>query len=341
MARRTSVTSLLQRAYQRQMKALARAAVQGSRRVAGKLQRAMREQLRPPPGPGEWIGGMAAGPGGVRAFRVYRPPGMQPGERLPLLVMLHGCGQTARDFAIATRMNRLAARERFVVLYPEQDRLANPQGCWNWFELRSGQALAEAATLMSAIDQVCLVHGADRGRVAVAGLSAGASMAALMALAAPERFVAVAMHSGVAPGAARSRHSALAAMAGRRAPSLEASPAVPLPPLLVLQGDADLVVASVNAQRAAQAWAEAGGAQAGPPQPRQRGQRLPMRVTEYRRRGRVQVVQVNIARLGHAWSGGAPRASDTDPKGPDASAMVWAFAARQLRRLEAAETSAD
>ena len=56
-------------------------------------------------------------------FRVYRPPGVEFGEKLPLVVMLHGCGQDANSFAASTRMNRIAMRERFLVLYPEQDRL--------------------------------------------------------------------------------------------------------------------------------------------------------------------------------------------------------------------------
>jgi poly(3-hydroxybutyrate) depolymerase len=69
------------------------------------------------------------------------------GERLPLMVMLHGCGQDAKNFAMSTRMNRIAARERFLVLYPEQDRLANAQGCWNWFDTTSGRAYGEAALI--------------------------------------------------------------------------------------------------------------------------------------------------------------------------------------------------
>ena len=66
---------------------------------------------------------------GARRFRLYRPPGVKVGERLPLMVMLHGCGQDAYSFASSTRMNRIVMRERFLVLYPEQDRLANGQGC--------------------------------------------------------------------------------------------------------------------------------------------------------------------------------------------------------------------
>ena len=98
---------------------------------------------------------------------------VKSGERLPLMVMLHGCGQDANSFATSTRMNRIAMRERFLVLYPEQDRLANPQGCWNWFDTSSGRAHGEAALIMQAIDQVCLLHPVDRTRVPIAGLSAG------------------------------------------------------------------------------------------------------------------------------------------------------------------------
>ncbi len=92
------------------------------------------------------------------------------------MVMLHGCAQDAQSFAASTRMNVVAARERFLVLYPEQDRLSNPQGCWNWFDTQSGRAKGEAASIMLAIDQVCVLYSADRDRVAVAGMSAGASM---------------------------------------------------------------------------------------------------------------------------------------------------------------------
>ncbi|MET0583132.1 MAG: PHB depolymerase family esterase, partial [Pseudoxanthomonas sp.] len=97
-----------------------------------------------PAGEGDWLAGMALGAGGARRYRLFRPPGVRAGERLPMVVMLHGCDQDARGFADSTRMNRIAARERFFVLYPEQDRFANAKGCWNWFETRSGRAYSEA-----------------------------------------------------------------------------------------------------------------------------------------------------------------------------------------------------
>lgn len=339
-----SSLSPLTRAYQRNLKVLTRLALGNGKRIAKRVQSAASAQLKPPPGRGDWIAGVALGPGGARRYHLYRPPALrlQPGERLPLLVMLHGCGQTGRDFAVSTRMNRLADRERFLVLYPEQDRLANAQGCWNWYDRRSGKADAEAATLMAAVDQVLMLYPADRDRVAVAGLSAGASMAALLATRYPLRFKAVAMHSGVAPGAARSPATALGAMRGRNVPPMPATAVgkamgaaaafTTLPALLILHGDADSVVAASNAASSAEVWAAATGGRPGPARGLQRGKRHAMRVTDYRQGKRTVVTLCEITGLGHAWSGGASHVRFSDAAGPDASKLVWAFAARQFER---------
>jgi len=335
--------SPLTRAYQRNLKALTKAALGSGKRIATRVRRVAVRQLKPPPGRGDWISGVALGPAGARGYHLYRPPGLDLalGEKLPLMVMLHGCGQTGRDFAVSTRMNRIADRERFLVLYPEQDRLANAQGCWNWYERRSGKADAEATTLLAAIDQVLLLYPADRARVALAGLSAGASMAALLATRYPAHFVAVAMHSGVAPGAARSPATALGAMRGQHVPPMPATAVgkamgaaavfASLPPLLVIHGDADRVVAASNAASSAHVWAVATGAKPGATRLVQRGKRYPMRLTDYRRGGRTAVTLCEIAGLGHAWSGGAASVPFSDGAGPDASKLVWAFAQRQFR----------
>ena len=355
MARRSRLFSLsaLTRAYQRNLKAFARAARPVRAKAPAAPRRvgpapavpARRAASKPVPARGEWVGGVAPGPAGARRYHLYIPPGLalKADEKLPLLVMLHGCGQTGGDLAAATRMNRLAARERFLVLYPEQERMANAHGCWNWFERRNGKAQAEAATLLAAVDKVARRYPVDLARVAVAGLSAGASMAVLMAALYPQRFCAVAMHSGVAPGTAESAATALAAMHGRRAAHLPeplgvslnqgATPSVlPLPPLLVLHGDADGVVSVRNAAATALLWADALGARAGALRTLQRGQRHAMRVTEFKTRGRTVVALREVAGLAHAWSGGVAQLPFSDPAGPDASALVWAFVARQFAK---------
>lgn len=275
------------------------------------------------------------GVSGARRFRLYRPPGLRPGERLPLMVMLHGCRQGADDFAASTRMNRIALREHFLVLYPEQDRMANGQGCWNWFDTDTGRAFVEVALIMSAIDQVGAMHQADMTSVAVAGLSAGASMAALLVSRHPERFKALVMHSGIPPGTAHSRLSALRAMRGARAtlrlPATPHTMRAGWPPLLVIHGDADPVVSPHNGRAAAQLWAEAVGACASAARTVQRGKRYPMAVTDFKRKGCTVATLVAVAGLGHAWSGGAAGKPFGDGSGPDASRMAWTFAAKQLQ----------
>ena len=238
-------------------------------------------------------------------------------------------------------MNAIAQREGFLVLYPEQDRLANAQGCWNWFDTRAGRAQGEAALVVAAVDQVIRRHGADASRVAICGLSAGASLAALVAARHPERFAAVAMHSGVRPGAAQSSATALAAMRGRGRSKAWSLPDVALPPLLVIQGTADPIVVRANARAAAHAWAHAGDAldtapvREGAERRLQRGSRKPMRVVDFRRRASLLATLVEIDGLGHAWSGGAPGQPYSEPTGPDVSRLIWAFASRQFSKRPA------
>jgi poly(hydroxyalkanoate) depolymerase family esterase len=250
--------------------------------------------------------------------------------------MLHGCSQDARGFAASTRMNRLAASAGFMVVYPEQDRLANIQACWNWFDTRSGRALAEAASIVAVIDQVCLSHPVDTRQIVVAGLSAGASMAALLALSHPAHFAAIAMHSGVGPGLAKSSVTALGVMRGHipAGGTALAGAASTLPALLVIQGNRDGVVSPVNGGLAARRWAAIANASPVAPREVKRGARYPSMVTDWKVGRRVVATLAEIQGLGHAWSGGTASQAFSDPAGPDASRMVWAFAQREFARRE-------
>lgn len=284
-----------------------------------------------------WLAGVAVGSLGSRRYHLFVPTGLRASDQPPMLVMLHGCGQDGLGFARSTRMNSIAQREGFLVLYPEQDRLANAQGCWNWFETRSGRAQVEATVVVAAVDQAIRLQGVDASRVAICGLSAGASLAALVAARHPDRFAAVAMHSGVRPGAAQSSATALAAMRGRGRSKAWSVPEVALPPLLVIQGTADAIVVRANARAAAYAWAHAGDARdkslvrESAERRVQRGSRKPMRVVDFKRRTSLLATLVEIDGLGHAWSGGATGQPYSDPTGPDMSRLIWTFASRQFR----------
>lgn len=332
MAKRNRRSLWTPHAFARAIDATTRTTLEAGLKALGAASRSASVQRPSPSRGGHQVAGLAVGPAGARRFQLFRPQDLRLGERVPLMVMLHGCGQDAETFASSTGMNRIASRERFLVLYPEQDRRANLQGCWNWYATRTGQAQAEAATLMAAIDQVCLTHPVDADRIAIAGLSAGASMGAFMATRYPSRFKAVVVHSGVPPGAADSSLSALGAMRGRRAPSQRA-PLVAWPPLLVIHGDADRVVRPANGHAAARLWARSAGALPGASRRVRRGRRHEMVVTDFKTNKRLVATLCEIRAMGHAWSGGHARESYGDANGPDASRMAWSFAERQFRAV--------
>jgi poly(3-hydroxybutyrate) depolymerase len=162
-------------------------------------------------------------------------------------------------------------------------------------------------------------------------------MAALLAVRHPARFCAVAMHSGIAPGVAHSLAGALKAMRGHAvAAPLSPLPAgTHLPALLVIQGNTDSLVAPGNGLAAAQLWALREAALPTRPRTIQRGARHPATLTDYKTKGRLVATLCAIQGLGHAWSGGAASQAYSDPKGPDASRMIWAFAAKQFARVAA------
>lgn len=257
---------------------------------------------------------------------------------MPLVVMLHGCRQDAEDFARGTRMDAIASARGWCVLYPEQSQRANGMRCWNWFD--PAAVAAEAQLLLGLVDTVSAEYPIDASRIHVAGLSAGAAMAVALAARHPDRFASVAAHSGLPYGAAHDVASAFDAMRTPRAASAPLAGRVP--PLLVLHGEDDRVVAPGNADALVAQWLAAGrveaalqtferGATGG------RGWQLE-RFTDHA--GRVALERWRIDGAGHAWSGGDPGGSYADAAGPAASEILAEFFARHSNdgRVAAAAT---
>jgi len=312
---------------------------------------------RPPSGRGRFLASSFTGAAGTRPFKLFVPEGFD-GEALPLVVMLHGCTQNPDDFAAGTRMNAIAQEQGFFVLYPAQAPRSNSQKCWNWFSPQHQQrGSGEPALLAGMTRHILQTHGVDRDRVYVAGLSAGGAMAAILGRESPDVFAAAGVHSGVVPGAAYDVASAFAVMRAGPASANPASPFVlwtpptaPVAtsgslPLIVFHGDADQTVVIANADAVIAAALGGATVVASTSQGMGATGERAFKRTVWRRDDAAP----DAAALAehwvvhgspHAWSGGDPSGSFTDPSGPDASREMLRFFAEHPRAGTANESSA-
>ena len=207
--------------------------------------------------------GFGSNPGALRMF-THVPAKLASAPAL--VVVLHGCTQTAAGYDLGAGWSALADRYGFVLLLPEQTPANNPKTCFNWFlPGDTARDRGEALSIRQMIERMIVDHGIDRGRIFITGLSAGGGMTSTMLAVYPEVFAAGAIVAGLPYGTAGNVQQAFESMfQGRVRSPQEWGDEVrhaskhrgPWPRVSVWHGDLDATVKPVNADSIVQQWTD-------------------------------------------------------------------------------------
>lgn len=313
---------------------------------------------------GTWSSASVSNEFGSRAYKLWTPTNYQPGNPIPLILMLHGCSQNPDDFAAGTQMNLLADQYKFFAVYPEQPSSANGTSCWNWFlPEHQTRAAGEPALLAAVVAQVKNQNSVRSNRVFVAGMSAGAAMSVIMAATYPDVFAGVGASAGLEFQAANDLTSALLAQQvggpdpnqqGQLAFAQMSSRARRMP-TIVFHGSLDATVNNVNGSQIVEQWAQTNdliddqtdnnSVDAAADQTLTGTANVPNGLNFTRRiytdannRALLEFWLVDMMR--HSWSGGSSAGSYTEPRGPSASfEMVRFFGLNATATAAAAQIS--
>ena len=280
-----------------------------------------------------FLAGTFCNQAGRRPYKLYVPSGCRQGQPIPLIVMLHGCTQSPDNFAAGTRMNDAAEEHTCLVAYPEQTTSANMQKCWNWFNESDQQRDGGEPSLIAGITrEIMRDYAVDPRRIFVAGLSAGGAAAAIMGDTYPDLYAAIGVHSGLPCGAARDIPSALDAMKrGSSSYTHRAAGILPtgaqrrVVPTIVFHGDRDTTVTPSNGDAVVARSAPLAALKRHLEKGQVPGGYAYSRTLHSDANGQTVIEQWVIHGAGHAWSGGSPAGTYTDPRGPDATGELVRF----------------
>lgn len=189
-------------------------------------------------------------------------------KALPLVVVLHGCTQTAREYDSGSGWSQLAETYGFAVLFPEQRRSNNANLCFSWFNpADTGRGGGEALSIAQMIEALVEHRTVDGERVFITGLSAGGAMTSAMLAAYPEKFAGGAILAGLPLGAPANVLEALQQMRIHTPSSRTSGSAIHeasghsgrWPTVSIWHGTEDAVVDQSNADAILRQWREVHG----------------------------------------------------------------------------------
>jgi poly(hydroxyalkanoate) depolymerase family esterase len=228
--------------------------VNGFRAFGGNLRPGLRSPLAE-------VIEFGSNPGALKMFS-FVPDSMQSAPAL--VVVLHGCGQSAAAYDLGAGWSTLAKHYGFALLMPEQQSPNNAQGCFNWFNPEdTARDSGEACSIRQMIARMVSDHKVDSNRIFVTGLSAGGAMTSVMLATYPEVFAGGAVIAGLPFGVATNVREALSGMfVSPSRPASELGDLVrsasnhkgPWPKLSVWHGSADRTVNPANANEIVKQW---------------------------------------------------------------------------------------
>jgi poly(hydroxyalkanoate) depolymerase family esterase len=285
---------------------------------------------------------------GALRYQVHLPPQHDGTTQLPVIMAIHGCGMTGygwNSMKATTQFNSLADREGFIVVYPTQRMFRSLVNCWNSSDPREQHRHSgEPALLAGVARQVVEAYNADPAQVHVTGASSGAGAAVILAATYPDVFATVASVAGGEYGLNQvdpnDPDSTLPDYTARQAWSQMGDRARQVP-LLVIQGEEDAVVPPLVATRLVAHWTAVSDfvddgllndslnlIEETTKVPSELGRHAYMHTTITQPNGTSLVESYLVQDMGHVWPGPTGEGVYTDHAGPDASALIWAFAKR-------------
>lgn len=291
---------------------------------------------------------------GDNTYRVYTPRGFHPG--MPLLVMVHGCNTTAAQQEGANRLNQLADRKGFVVLYPDHDTATNTEAgthtlrCWRWYSpADQHRDVGDPATIAGQTRTVLARWKTDPQRTYAVGMSSGAMMTSILAAAYPDVYAAIGLaagceYGGGLPCVTQAYQSLDRTDAAAQAAHDEQGARARVVPVIDLHGDADGTVHISASKHVVQQWLKSAnlalsGTLTAPlrttpasiAHARVKGGRSYLTETYRDAAGCLVAQRVEIAGMDHFWPGGSPDPrwyEYEDPTAPNGGELVWNFLSR-------------